>query len=333
MHIFDEILLRRDQRPCVRQKVLLKERVEEHGTNINKPWLIWENRDVFDFVYIWDRDFDKKPHTVKKRFDDLRVVCKGAKWVEDLSDSDRSFTELVNMYMRIRAEKSKKISCIKQAQEIKVSTARAVNAFLIGETETQAWREQLRIARILALAFSFVGGCRVGDLKHIQWGKIFEGTLEGKPAIYAVLDWSKSNMYGMKVDDYRIFPQYKYKVLCPVSLWRMFSNCLPKTDKAKGPFYSIRSGKPFQTEVLLRGWKSAAEVQRFRVDFTAHSCRRSRITDMRNMGLSDIAIKKILGYAENSEMPSHYDIKKRKGNKAAIEGEIRSYVSKLLKHK
>ena len=265
MHIFDEIVQRRDQRPCVRQRLLLKDKVVSHGIKNNKPWFLWENREVFDFVHEWDKEFDKKPNTVKKRFDDMRLVCKGAKWVEDLKDSDRLFTELVNMYMRIRAENSKKVSCVKQAQEINVATARAVNAFLLGETETQEWREQLRIARILALAFSFVGGCRVGDLKHIRWGKIFEGTLEGKPAVYAVLDWSKTNMYGMKDDDYRIFPQYKYKVLCPVTLWRMFSKLLPKTKKAKGPFYSVRSGQPFQTDVLLRGWKMAAEIGRAHV--------------------------------------------------------------------
>ena len=136
-------------------------------------------------------------------------------------------------------------------------------------------------------------------------------------------------MYGTKDDDYRIFPEFKFKVLCPVTLWRTFAKYLPRNDKAKGPFFSVRSGKSFQTDVLTRGWKSAAEPLGFDTDFTAHSCRRTRITDMRNMGLSDAAIRKILGYADNSQMPAHYDIKKRKGNKAAIEGEIRKYVSDL----
>ena len=333
MHIYDEIVARRDKRPCARHRSILKEQVVAAGEAMGKSWLEWENRDIFDFVHSWDTGFSRKPKTVKKRFDELRIVCDGAKWVSDLQVSQKTFTELVNMYMRIRAEKSATVTCTKQAQEISVFTARAVNGFLIGDVQTEPWREQLRIARILALAFAFVGGCRVGDLKHIRWGRVFEGKLEGKPAIYAMLDWSKTNMYGIKDDDYRIFPEFHLKVLCPVTLWRLYSERLPKGKKAIGPFYSVRTGKPFDTNVLLNGWKGAAEKLRFRTDFTAHSCRRSRITDMRNMGLSDVAIKKILGYAPNSQMPAHYDIKKRKGNKAAIEGEIKRYVSKLLEHK
>ena len=79
----------------------------------------------------------------------------------------------------------------------------------------------------------------------------------------------------------------------------------------------------------MRGWKQASRELKVSDDFTAHSCRRSRITEMRDMGMSDVAIRKILGYADKSAMPTHYDAKKREGNKAAIEGEIRRYTGLL----
>ena len=303
----------------------------DYASGIGVAWTDWTQRELFQFVHDWDPEVRFKPKTVKKRFDDLRKISKGARWHNELQENDKSFGELVNLYLRFRAETVGNILSTKQAQEISLETARAVNGSLLGVIDRDLWRRHVSMARILALSFSFVGGCRVGDLKHIKWGRIFEGTLEGKPAVYAVLDWSKTNMYGAKDNDYRIFPQYKYEVLCPVTLWRLFKDKLPRDSKAIGPFYSHRSGNPFATEVILHGWRQAAAQLNYSTDFTAHSCRRSRITEMRTMGMSDVAIRKILGYADNSKMPAHYDLKKRAGNKAAIEGEIRRYTSQLQK--
>ena len=210
---------------------------------------------LFRSVHEWDSEYKLKPKTVKKRFDDLRQICKGAIWHNDLQENEKSFTEMVNLYLRLRCENTKKIFCTKQAPEITLQTARAVNGSLLGKMDSELWKRHINMVRILALSFSFVGGCRVGDLKHIKWGRIFEGTLEGKPAIYAVLDWSKTNMYGIKDNDYRIFPEYKYKVLCPVHLWKLFEGKLPKDKKAIGPFHSHRSGKAFATDVITRGFR------------------------------------------------------------------------------
>lgn len=330
MHIYDKIVSKRNNRPCYKHRVNLFNAMQKYGVDIGKNWESWTDRELFQFVHEWDSEFKFKPKTVKKRFDDLRQVSRGAIWHTQLQEDEKSFSELVNLYLRYRSENTKQIFCTKQAQEISLQTARAVNGFLLGKSESEPWKQQLNIARILALSFSFVGGCRVGDLQHIKWGRIFEGTLEGKPAIYAVLVWSKTNMYGLNENDYRIFPEYKYKVLCPVTLWQLYKDKLPNNKKATGPFISLRSGKSFATDVIIRGWKQAAEELQFSTEFSAHSCRRTRITEMRNMGMSDIAIRKILGYAENSAMPAHYDIKKRVGNKAAIEGEIRRYTSQLI---
>ena len=309
------------------------EKMKLYGDRIEIQWNEWTERQLFEFVHEWDSEYKLKPKTVKKRFDDLRQISKGAIWHNDLQENEKSFTELVNLYLRLRCENATKIFCTKQAPEITQLTARAVNGFLLGKIDSEIWKQHINMVRILALSFSFVGGCRVGDLKHIKWGRIFVGTLEGKPAVYAILDWSKGNKYGLKDNDYRIFPEYKYKVLCPVYLWNLFEEKLPKDEKAIGPFYSHRSGIAFSTDVVTRGWKQAAAKLNFSTNFSAHSCRRTRITEMRNMGMSDIAIRKILGYADNSAMPAHYDLKKRVGNKAAIEGEIRRYTSQLVGNK
>ena len=327
-HIFDQIIKRRDNRQCRKNDRRLRQSVEQHAEKIQKPISDWEQRDIFDYVHLWDKDFKLRPNTVRMRFDNLVKVCPEAIWAKAAQENRTSFQELVNLYMRIRAENSQSIRVTAQAPEISLDTARAVAGHLLATNKSTVWEQQLCHVRLLALSFSFVGGCRVGDLQHIKWGKIFEGTLEGSPAIYAVLDWSKTNPYGLKDDDYRIFPAFTHKVLCPVELWRLLEDSMPK-ENTPGPFYSIRNGVAFKTDVIVRGWKSVAESLRLSTDFSAHSCRRSRITRMRDLGLSDFSIKRILGYSDKSQMPAHYDIKKRVGNKAAIDKEIKSYILKI----
>ena len=326
--IYDEIIKRRDNRQCRKNERKLKSKIEEYAIQVKKPSSEWTDRDVFDFVYLWDKKFEHKPRTVKVRFDRIMKICKNANWAIKAKEDPANFKELVNMYLRIRAERSNNVRITAQAPEISLSTARAVAGKLLASNKNTNWEQQLCHIRLLALSFSFVGGCRVGDLHHIRWGKIFEGKLEDSPAIYALLDWSKTNPYGLREDDFRIFPAFNHKVLCPVTLWRMLSTCLPQQVP---PFHSIRTGKPVQTDVIVRGWKAAAISLNLDAHFSAHSCRRTRITRMRELGLSDCAIKKILGYSDKSQMPSHYDVKKRKGNKAAIEKEIKAYLSQISK--
>ena len=328
MHIFDEVTALRDRRPCNRARRNLFDRVVSYGMQIGIPWEAWSNRELFQFVHEWDADFSRKPQTVRRQFDQLVIVCRNATWVNDLCREGKQFKELVNLYLRLRAERFGALRSTKQAEPLSLETARAVSGHLLGQHMSGAWQAQLHRVRILALAFAFVGGCRVGDLQHIKWGRIFLGQLEGKPAVYAVLDWSKTNMYGVKDDDVRIFPSFEHKILCPVHLWTLFKDKLPA--HTKGPFFSVRTDRAFSTEVITRGWKAAASALGLQTNFTAHSCRRARITSMRDWGLSDAAIRKILGYAANSKMPTHYDKKKRVGNKAQVEKEIKFYVSKML---
>ena len=329
--IYDKLIKGRKALPSYRSDQRLLEQVEAFARQVGKPWQHWEQRDVFEFVHQWDAEFKWRPNTVKLRFRRLLRICRTASWAKGVKHDKSEFYNLINLYLRMRAEEAPAVLVTRQASPISLETAQAIAARLLAQSSNTGWELHLRLARILALSFSFVGGCRVGDLKHIKWGKIFIASLEGQDAVLATLDWSKSNPYGLKDDDYRVFPSFHVKPLCPVFLWTLFADLLPRSDKAVGPFFSNRTGSPFSTDVLIRGWKAAATQLRISCDFTAHSCRRSRITSMRDMGLSDQAIKKVIGYAPNSKMPSRYDHRKREGNKVAEEKEIKAYMDRMAK--